>query len=82
MELCNCTTIHRRINCARCNIRYTNAGAGIFYLEAPIRLSQAVLPGMLKRGTGQIVNIGSVFGALAFPHFSVYSAYLRPLAEQ
>ena len=43
-------------------------------LEAPIRLSQAVLPGMLKRGTGQIVNIGSVFGALAFPHFSVYSA--------
>jgi len=43
-------------------------------LEAPIRLTQAVLPGMLKREVGQIVNIGSVFGALAFPHFSVYSA--------
>ena len=43
-------------------------------LEAPIRLSQAVLPGMLKRKSGQIVNIGSVFGSLAFPHFSVYSA--------
>ncbi len=43
-------------------------------LEAPIRLSQAVIPSMLKRQSGQIVNIGSVFGALAFPHFSVYSA--------
>jgi short-subunit dehydrogenase len=43
-------------------------------LEAPIRLSQAVLPHMLKNGSGQIVNIGSVFGSLAFPHFSVYSA--------
>ena len=42
-------------------------------LEVPIRLSQAVIPGMLKRGSGQIVNIGSVFGALAFPHFVTYS---------
>lgn len=43
-------------------------------LEAPIRLSQAVLPGMLERRRGQIVNIGSVFGALPFPHFASYSA--------
>ena len=43
-------------------------------LEAPMRLSQAVIPGMLKRSSGQIVNIGSVFGALAFPHFVTYSA--------
>jgi len=43
-------------------------------LETPIRLTQTVLPGMLKRKSGRIVNIGSVFGALAFPHFSVYSA--------
>jgi len=46
----------------------------IVNLEVPIRLSQAVIPGMLQRGEGQIVNIGSVFGALAFPHFTVYSA--------
>lgn len=43
-------------------------------LEVPIRLSQAVITGMLERGEGQIVNIGSVFGALAFPHFVTYSA--------
>ncbi|MEB4590637.1 SDR family NAD(P)-dependent oxidoreductase [Candidatus Thiothrix sp. Deng01] len=49
-------------------------------LEAPIRLSQAVIPSMLERGGGQIVNIGSVFGSLAFPHFSTYSATKAGLA--
>lgn len=43
-------------------------------LEVPIRLSQAVLPTMVKQGAGHIVNIGSVFGALPFPHFATYSA--------
>ena len=39
-----------------------------------IRLTQAVLPAMLKRDSGRIVNIGSTFGSLAFPYFGVYSA--------
>ncbi|MCB1539173.1 MAG: SDR family NAD(P)-dependent oxidoreductase [Rhodospirillales bacterium] len=43
-------------------------------LQTPIRLAQAVLPGMLARGRGQIVNIGSVFGSIPFPHFTTYSA--------
>jgi short-subunit dehydrogenase len=43
-------------------------------LLAPMRLSQAALPGMLKRGSGQIVNIGSVVGSIGLPHFTAYAA--------
>jgi short-subunit dehydrogenase len=43
-------------------------------LESPIMLTKAVLPGMLARKKGQIVNIGSAFGGIPFPYFGAYSA--------
>jgi len=39
-----------------------------------IRLTQATLPSMIKRGSGAIVNIGSIFGSMSFPLFGIYSA--------
>jgi NADP-dependent 3-hydroxy acid dehydrogenase YdfG len=39
-----------------------------------IRMSQLVLPGMRRAGTGRIVNIGSMGGKLTFPGGGVYHA--------
>jgi len=43
-------------------------------LEAPMQLARGVLPGMLARRRGRIVNVGSMFGSIGFPFFSAYSA--------
>ncbi len=43
-------------------------------LLAPMILTHALLPDMIKRGDGQIVNIGSVFGTIGFAWFTTYSA--------
>jgi short-subunit dehydrogenase len=40
---------------------------------APMLLTQKVLPDMLQRGNGHIVNIGSTFGSIAFAWFTAYS---------
>jgi short-subunit dehydrogenase len=41
---------------------------------APMLLSRAVLPQMLERHAGRIVNIGSVMGGVGFAGFSAYCA--------
>lgn len=43
-------------------------------VAAPMKLVNAVLPGMIERGQGKIVNIGSVFGGIGFGGFAAYSA--------
>jgi short-subunit dehydrogenase len=43
-------------------------------LVAPAILAAAVIPRMIARGEGQIVNIGSVMGAVPFPYFTAYSS--------
>jgi short-subunit dehydrogenase len=40
----------------------------------PIQLARALLPGLLAQNGGQIVNIGSIFGSIGFPHYATYSA--------
>jgi short-subunit dehydrogenase len=43
-------------------------------LLVPMALTRALLPGMIERGRGRIVNIGSTFGSIGFACFSAYSA--------
>ena len=43
-------------------------------LFAPIALSHLVLPGMLERGQGHIVNISSMAGRVGFPYTEAYAA--------
>ena len=43
-------------------------------LLAPVLLTQSVLPAMKRRGAGHIVNVGSIFGSINYPHFVTYSS--------
>jgi short-subunit dehydrogenase len=43
-------------------------------LLGAMRLTRYVLPGMVERNQGRIINVGSVFGSIGFAYFSAYSA--------
>ena len=46
-------------------------------LVAPLALSHAALPGMLRRGRGHIVNISAMAGRVSFPYTEVFTRVLR-----
>jgi len=41
---------------------------------APMHLTKMIIPHMLEKGSGQIVNVGSIFGSIAFAWFATYSS--------
>ena len=43
-------------------------------VEAPMQMIRSVLPQMMERCHGRIVNMGSMFGSIGFPCFTAYSA--------
>ncbi len=43
-------------------------------VEAPMLLIREILPQFIAQGGGRIVNVGSMFGSIAFPCFAAYSA--------
>lgn len=50
-------------------------------LRGPMLISRAVLPGMVQRGRGRIVNINSGFGLRGTPRYSAYSVSKAALAR-
>jgi len=43
-------------------------------LTSMFRLARRVAPGMIARGAGKIINIGSMYGALGVPRYAAYCA--------
>lgn len=49
--------------------------------EAPMRLAHAVLPEMIKRNSGVIINVSSVAAWITGGHYSAAKSYLMVLSE-
>lgn len=60
-------------SCAEETVRSFDAQLSV-NLRGPFIVTRALLPAMLERGSGLIVNIGSVAGRKAFPGNAAYSA--------
>lgn len=43
-------------------------------LLGPMELTQALLPALRMKAPSRVVNVGSMFGDIAFPYFAAYSA--------
>lgn len=43
-------------------------------VTAPLQLTRELLPHLLEQPAAQVLNIGSVFGAIGYPGYAVYSA--------
>jgi len=43
-------------------------------LTSMFRLARAVAPGMIERGRGKIINVGSMYGAIGVPRYAAYCA--------
>jgi len=51
-------------------------------LVAPLALSHAAVPGMLRRGRGHIVNISAMAGRVSFPYTEVYAGRRKPILRR
>lgn len=43
-------------------------------VTAPILLTRLLMPAFLAKDSGMVVNVGSIFGTLGFPHYATYCA--------
>ena len=71
--LVNNAGIPKRRHVTQLDIATVEAVAGLDYLS-PVRLTLALLPGMLQRGEGRIVNVSSVAATLSSPGEAAYAA--------
>ena len=77
--LVNCAGMPKRRHVTRLDAATVELVMQVNYLSAA-RLTLALLPGMLERGEGRIVNISSVAATLSSPGEAAYSASKAALA--